>query len=85
MTLFFALVVALQAAKYGTPYKCASKRFEIWLLVQEQLTMTFYEEEGTVPVAAENGNLYKYNDKWSNATTKVSCFLLFWVFPFFSF
>ena len=86
MTLFFALAVALQTVKYGAPYECVSnQRCEIWLLVQEQLTMTFGDEKGTIPVVAENGNLYKYNDKWRNATTKVRFFLLFQVFAFSSF
>ena len=69
MNLIFTIIFAFNIFKYSFSYECpANGNCEIWLSIEEKLTMTW----GKVRVYAKGGTLYKFDEHWSNATTKVS-------------
>ena len=69
MYLIFTITFAFNVFKYSFSYECpANGNCEIWLSIEEKLTMTW----GKVRVYAKGGTLYKFDEHWSNATTKVS-------------
>ena len=69
MNLIFIAIFTLNIFKCSFSYKCsANEKCEIWLNIEEKLTMTW----GKIRVYAKDGTLYKFDEHWSNATTKVS-------------
>ena len=69
MKLIFTIIFTLNILKYSFSYECpANDKCEIWLNIEEKLTMTW----GKIRVYAKDGALYKFDEHWSNATTIVS-------------
>ena len=69
MNLILTIAFTSHIFKYSFSYECpANGECEIWLSIEEKLTMTW----GKIRVYAKDGTLYKFDEHWSNATTKVS-------------
>ena len=69
MKLIFTIIFTLNILKYSFSYECpANDKCEIWLNIEEKLTMTWDK----IRVYAKDGALYKFDEHWSNATTIVS-------------
>ena len=69
MNLILTIAFTSHIFKYSFSYECpANGECEIWLSIEEKLTMTW----GKTRVCAKDGTLYKFDEHWSNAMTKVS-------------
>ena len=69
MDWVYVIFATLQVFQHGLSYECDSNpTCEIWLSVEEKLTMTW----GKIRVYAKNSHLYRFDEDWRNATSKVT-------------
>ena len=72
MNWVYVIFTTLQIFQHGLSYECDSNpTCEIWLSVEEKLTMTW----GKIRVYAKNSHLYRFDEDWRNATSKVTFIL----------
>ena len=69
MNCVYIIFATIQVFQHVISYECDSKpTCEIWLSVEEKLTMAW----GKIRVYAKNGHLYRFDEDWRNATSKVT-------------
>ena len=69
MDWVYIIFATIQVFQHVLSYECDSKpTCEIWLSVEEKLTMAW----GKIRVYAKNDYLYRFDEDWRNATSKVT-------------